>query len=140
MPVLSLIARIIPQAKDPRKPCIAKRNGTLVEKYARPWTIFYSKRLNNGWSKPAIIPRSIASIGLKIKGALVPIIAAPAKTPYIKSFILILAWITADNAKEVTTHADIAQYAEIIPFYAKNGAVFVTALGPTFGTSQNMHG
>jgi hypothetical protein len=51
----------------------------------------------------------------------------------------------ADHAKDVTTQEEIAQYALIIPFSAKKGAVLLaalggTALGGTWGTSKNMHG
>lgn len=81
--------------------------------------------LKSGWSKPAIMPKRIASMTLKINGALVPIMAAPAKTPYIRSFILILAWMTADIAKDVTTQAEIPKYAAFMPFSAKNGVVLV---------------
>lgn len=55
------------------------------------------------------MPSKIAATGLKMKGALVPMIAAPAKVPYIRSFILILPFPTADIAKEVTTHVEMHQ-------------------------------
>jgi len=97
--------------------------------------------LNNGCKSPAIIPSKIADIGLKINGALVPMIAAPAKVPYIRSFILILPYITADKAKEVTTHVDIHQYALIAPLYSKNGCVSRVLSGRvTAGTSRNIDG
>ncbi len=50
----------------------------------------------------------MATIGLKIWTELVAIIAAPANGAYIKSFILILPWIKADKANEVTTHVEMA--------------------------------
>ena len=96
--------------------------------------------LNSGWRSPAIMPNIMASITLKINGALVPIIAAPANTPYIKSLILIFPWITADKASEVTTHAEIPKYAAIIPFSAKKGVVFTAVVAPTLGTSKKMQG
>ena len=95
--------------------------------------------MNKGCKSPAIIPNKIAAIGLKINGALVPMIAAPAKVPYIRSFILILPYITADKAKEVTTHVEIHQYALIAPLYSKNGGVNRVPFG-IVGTSRNIDG
>lgn len=66
--------------------------------------------------------------------------AAPANVPYIRSFILILPCPTADIAREVTTLAEMAQYALIMPLFAKKGAVLVTAVGVTTGTSKKIHG
>ena len=109
MPWLLFIARIIPAAKEPNKPWIPKTNGTFVEKLAFECTIFYSAKLKIGCRIPAIMPSKIAATGLKMKGALVPMIAAPAKVPYIRSFILILPFPTADIAKEVTTHVEMHQ-------------------------------
>lgn len=138
--MLSLIARIIPHAIEPRNPWTPKINGTQVEKYALFWAIFSSILLKTGCKSPAIIPKRIAYIGVKINGALVPIIAAPAKTPYIRSLILILPWITALRAREVTTHVEMAQYAAIIPFSAKKGVVLTEGVDPIKGTSKKIHG
>ena len=69
-----------------------------------------------------------------------PMMAAPAKVPYIRSLIRILPWPSADMANEVTTLAEMAQYALIMPLFAKNGAVLTIVVGPTTGTSKKMHG
>lgn len=97
--------------------------------------------MNKGCKSPAIIPSKIAGIVLKINGALVPIMAAPAKVPYIRSLILILPYITADKAKEVTTDADIHQYALIAPLNSKNGGVVADAFAWVLvGISRNIAG
>lgn len=57
---------------------------------------------------PAIMPSMMAAIGLKINWALVPTMMAPQIGEYSKSLMLILPYITADKANEVTTEADIA--------------------------------
>ena len=81
------------------------------------------------------MPSKIAATGLKMCGALVPTIAAPAKVPYIKSLVLILPFMTADMASEVTTDALIAQYALIMPFWSRKGAVLVFVVATKSGVS-----
>lgn len=134
------IDRRIPAASEPKNPWTANTNGAQVEKNTRPRASLSSSRLQRGWTVPAIMPRRMAAMGLKMWGALVPIMAAPAKVPYMRSLILILPWMTADQAIEVTTDALMAQYALIIPFSPRKGDVVVEYWTPTAGTSQKMVG
>ena len=67
-------------------------------------------------------------------------IAAPANVPYIKSFILIFPYSVAESANEVTTEAEMAQYALIIPLLARKGGVLIVVVGVTLGTSSMIQG